>query len=378
LKNKQLFTGAGKAGIKSCLTIFLCLALLKSISQETNIVILAPEEVKNFREIIKTESAAKSMADSILDAAKSVLNQPPRPLEIIYYEGLLDTDPKRINTVESFQDIDNIVTLIYAGYGSDNPKFGEKAREIIVSWSKKYKPTGNPINENKFTAFFWAYHLYRNHFSKKEQEIIENWMQKIALAEKNRKKTPNNNWEAKRLKIIGIIGCILQDESLNKYAVEGFKKYIASAYFPDETSNDLRDRDALHYHVSGLKPCLTAFINLSAFDSAFNLYDYETKGGASIKKSVEYVVPYATGEKQRKEWMNSKVELDKKRAAAGIEKYQPGKLFDPKQAWEMFEWACYYNTDWFSVFEISTQPKYTFTWIGFLNSPLIRNNANKD
>jgi hypothetical protein len=95
LKNKQLFTGAGKAGIKSCLTIFLCLALLKSISQETNIVILAPEEVKNFREIIQAESAAKSMADSISDAAGRVLNQPPRPLEIIYYEGLLDTDPRK-------------------------------------------------------------------------------------------------------------------------------------------------------------------------------------------------------------------------------------------------------------------------------------------
>jgi hypothetical protein len=203
-------------------------------------------------------------------------------------------------------------------------------------------------------------------------------MQKIALAEKNRRQTPNNNWEAKRLKIIGIIGNILQDESLKKYAVEGFKKYIASAYFPDGTSNDLRDRDALHYHVSGLKPCLTAFINLSAFDSAFNLYDYETKGGASIKKSVEYVVPFATGEKQREEWVNSKVELDKKRAAAGIEKYQPGKLFDPKQAWEMFEWACYYNADWFSIFENSEKPKYTSTWIGLLNSPLVRNNAHQD
>lgn len=378
MKEIQLLTKAGKPGIKWCLTFFLGLILFKSFAQETNIVVLGPEEVQNIRTVIQTERSAKHLVDSILFAAEKVLNQPPRPLEIIYYEGLLDTDPKRINTVKSFQDIDNVVTLIYAGYGSDSPKFGNKAREIIISWAEKYKPTGNPINENKFTAFFWAYHLYQNNFREKEQEMVKNWMLQIALAEKNRKKTYNNNWEAKRLKIIGIIGSILQDESLKKYAVEGFKKYIASAYFPDGTSNDLHDRDALHYHVSGLKPCLTAFINLSAFDPGFNLYDYETDDGASIKKSVEYVVPFATGEKQRKEWVNSKVELDKKRAAAGIEKYQPGKLFDPKQAWELFEWACYYNTDWFSVFENPTLSKYTSTWIGLLNSPLIRKSTNKD
>jgi hypothetical protein len=114
-------------------------------------------------------------------------------------------------------------------------------------------------------------------------------------------------------KIIGITSCILEDENFRNYAAEGYKKYIASAYFANGTSNDLHHRDALHYHVSGLKPCLTAFINMSDFDPAFDLYAFEAENGASIKKSVEYSVPYATGEKQRKEWVDSKVELDKKK-----------------------------------------------------------------
>lgn len=112
---------------------------------------------------------------------------------------------------------------------------------------------------------------------------------------------------------------------------------------------------------------------MSQFNLEFNLYDYKAENGASIKKSVEYVIPYATGEKQRKEWINTKVELDKKRAAAGIEKYQPGKLFDPKQAWEMFQWACYYNPEWYSIFEKNTGEEFTSTWVGLLNSPLVRN-----
>ncbi|NCB09764.1 MAG: alginate lyase, partial [Bacteroidia bacterium] len=40
---------------------------------------------------------------------------------------------------------------------------------------------------------------------------------------------------------------------------------------------------------------------------------------SSIEKSVEYVIPFATGDKQRKEWTNSKVALDRERAAAGID-----------------------------------------------------------
>jgi hypothetical protein len=361
--------------MKQLITIIALFYSINSFAQETNMVILDKNEVENFRETIKKVPAAKEIYDSIYIAAINLLNHQPRPLEVVHYEGLLDTNPKRVNTMKSFADIDNVVTFIYAGYGTDNPQFGQKSKEIITAWAKKYKPTSNPINENKFTAFFWAYHLYKNYFSKTEQEIVENWMHEIALAEKNRKQTPNNNWEAKRLKIIGIIGSILQDENLMNYSVEGYKKFIATAYFADGTSNDLHHRDALSYHVSGIKPCLTAFINLSQFNPEFNLYDYETENGASIKKSVEYVIPYATGEKQRKEWINTKVELDKKRAAAGIEKYQPGKLFDPKQAWEMFQWACYYNPEWYSIFENENTPKYTSSWIGLLNSPLVRNNT---
>lgn len=358
--------------MKQLLILISLLFCINGYSQETNIVILNQNEVQNFRDAMHSVPEVKTMYDSVLRAANLVLQNSPHPLEVVHYEGLLDNNPKRVNTMKSFLDIDNVATLIYAGYGSDNAEFGEKANEIIVAWAKKYKPTGNPINENKFTAFFWAYQLYKNHFGKKEQTIVEQWMGEIAQQQKNRPHTPNNNWEAKRLKIIGIVGCILHDENLKNYSVNGFKKYISTAYFPDGTSNDLRRRDALHYHVSGLKPCLTAFINLSAFEPAFDLYNYEAANGASVKKSVEYVIPYATGEKQRKEWVNSQVELDKKRAAAGLEKYQPGKLFDPKQAWELFAWACYYNPEWFSVFEKNVEEKYTTSWIGFLNSPLVR------
>ncbi|CAN0514224.1 unnamed protein product, partial [Scytosiphon promiscuus] len=193
------------------------------------------------------------------------------------------------------------------------------------------------------------YYLFQDEFSKKEQKQMESWMREIAKKQMQREKTPNNNWESKRRKIIGIVGCTLEDEEMIAFSISGFKKYISTAYFADGTSYDLRQRDALHYHFGGLMPTLSALVNLSKFDDAFNLFDYVGENGGSIKKSVEYGLPYATGELQRAEWVNTKVELDKQRAAAGLPEYQPGDLFDPKDAIPTFQWACYYNADWYEV-----------------------------
>jgi len=56
-----------------------------------------------------------------------------------------------------------------------------------------------------------------------------------------------------------------------------------------------------------------------------------------------------------------------------LAEYQPGMLFDPKEALPLFEWACYYNTEWYTLFgEKDLTDNYTKTWVGLLNSPVIR------
>lgn len=362
--------------MKIAAVVLFVFMLTEAFSQVTNIVVLDKYETSRLKEVISTHPDVHYLYDSIVSIATVALKHQPQPLEKMYYECLLDTDSKRIHTVKSFDDINHTATLIYAGYGTDNREYGEKVKEIVVEWARTYLPDGNTINENKFIVFFWGYHIYKNRFSLTEQQVVEDWINKIALKQMNRERTPNNNWEAKRLKIIGIAGSILQDKQFIEYSIEGFKKYISTAYFPDGTSNDLHSRDALQYHISGIKPCLSAFINLSKFDKRFNLFNLESESGSSIRKSVEYIVPYARGEKQRKEWTNSKVELDRRRAEAGIEKYQPGKLFNPKDARELFEWASYYNSDWDAIFENPSKSKYASSWIGLLNSPLIREKQN--
>lgn len=351
----------------SSISIF---ASITSNAQITNVVILDNDEIERLRHTISSNEKARLLLDSIHSLAKQALQATPMPLHVIHFEGLLETNPKRIDTKKSLRDMDHLVNLIYASYGDSDREIVDKAKEIIIAWTNTYAPDGNTINENKFIPVFWGYYLFRAYFNEEEKKLVESWMKKIAEMQTNRKHTPNNNWQAKRLQIIGVVGCVLGDKVMQRFSIGGFKTYINTAYFADGKSRDLVDRDALHYHFSGIKPGLSVFINLSKFDNSFDLFDYVGEDGGSIKRSLKYAVPYATGEKQRKEWINSRIKLDKQRAAAGIAEYQPGKLFNPQDAKPTFEWACYYNTAWYHI--LGQEHEYTATWIGLLNSPLVR------
>lgn len=340
-----------------------------AISQTTNVVLLDSVEQSRLRNLNNSNQGYHFLFEEVLQNAEKAMTAIPQPRKEIHYEGLLENNKLRIETVKSLEDVDHVVSLIYASYLTGQTEYGKKAISIVLEWAQSYIPTGNPINENKFSSFFLGYHLFGKFLNEKDKKTIENWLLKMADAEKNRLNTPNNNWEAKRLKIIGFIGCILKKVDLTDYSVAGFKKYIATSYFPDGTSIDLKTRDALHYHIGGLTPCLSTFIILEKFDSRFNLFAYETPSGSSIKKSVEYVLPYATGEKQREEWKNTTVQLDRERAAAGFAEYQPGKLFDPSDAIPLFEWASYYHPEWMGISKLENKP---ITWVGLLNSNLIR------
>lgn len=350
----------------------ICLILpFNASSQTTDMVILSPREMSRLKSAVAENPQARNLYDSIVALMRSHTTDAPAPVEVIHYEGLLDTDLRRVETKESLADIDKVVNLIYSYYGDPQPAFADRAMKFVIAWAETYRPTANTINENKLVPLFWAYYFFQNRFSTNERVLVENWMMSIASSQMNRLKTPMNNWEAKRLKIIATVGCILEDEELKSYSVRGFRNYIHDAYYPDGTSNDLKQRDALSYHISGLTPCIALFATCAPFDRRFDLYNYEAPSGSSLVKAIEYVRPYATGEATREEWVNTKVDLDKRRAAAGIPEYQPGILFNRAKAIPMLEWACFFDADWCRLIPSNRNTPKT-TWVGLLNSPLIR------
>lgn len=353
------------------ISCFLTFLFQFAKAQNSSVVYLNKTERSNLQTLYTTNVAVKQLCDSIIQAANGNLSKKPKPVSVIYYEGLLENNPDRIKTKKSLLDIDVISSFVYAYYCTGDEKFLQQIKKYVTAWAAAYRPDGNTINENKFIPLFWGYLVSQPVYGKQEKAAIESWITEIAQKQIEREKTPNNNWMAKRHRLIGVAGVVTGNQAFVDFASEGFKEYINTSYFEDGSSLDLKTRDAMHYHFGGIKTVLDALINLSQFSKNFELFYYSGTSGSSMSKTIEFTFPYATGEKGHKEWVNTKVELDKKRAAAGLAEYQPGIIFDKREAIPLFEYACFFDTKYYRV--LSDKPlDYTATWIGFLNSPLIR------
>jgi hypothetical protein len=269
--------------------------------------------------------------------AEAALTIPPVPLPELVYEGHLPDHPQRLVTIEHLRDVSRIRALGYAWLVSQEPRFAHHSRAIILAWSGSYRPTGNPINENKLSSLIGVYALLREeHFSADEREQVDGWLGEIGT--RNRLSgagSPElNNWHAKRLKLAAMIGAAIGDESLLDWAREGFADYVAGGLHPDGSSEDFRQRDALSYHHGGLKPMLEI---AAALDPAGELYRREYGAGSSLARSVAFLVRYVDGTAQHAEWVNTTSQLDRRRAAEGHARYQPGRIYQP---WEALEALC--------------------------------------
>lgn len=332
--------------MKRLLFLFLSLAPPLAHAQIPETLLLTPTQQKHLRHLLQTNPAAKALWQQVDQEAKGYLQDQPRPLQVIHYEGLLDTNPSRIDTEKSLRDMDKLAAWLFAYYATQEEAYAQKAKTYILAWAETYRPTGNPINENKFEPLIHCYQTMKEYFSKAEQQRAENWLTRIAEAETAYPKMPQNNWKTKQIKLVGTIGLIVGREDFERYAVAGLKKYIDGALYADGTTFDLRQRDAMSYHTAGLKPLMVTAITMNQFgkgQGSSNIFDYQNPAGGSIRKSVDYVVPYALGEKVHKEWVNTKVALDRQRAAAGLAHYQPGVAYEPERSRELFELASYFD-----------------------------------
>jgi hypothetical protein len=334
------------------LLLLLCRGAWAQVRQ--TLPLTAPQQ-REVRKLVRTNPEVQALWQEVEREAQGYLTDPPRPLRVIHYEGLLDTNPDRIRTTESLKDLDKVAVWLSAWYGSGDKRYAHQIKEYLLAWAGTYQPTGNPINENKLEPLIHSYQVLKNYFSKEEKQRVDQWLTQIGEAEMANPRIPDNNWKAKHIKLVGTLGLLLKNDRYVAYAQEQFVKYLDIALYADGTSRDLHERDALSYHVSGLDPLLVYAITQEQVrqrQGTLRPFTYPNPAGGSLQKSVDYVVPYARREKVRAEWVNTRVELDRQRARAGLEHYQPGKPFNPESARELFTLAAYFDPKYLEVVRI--------------------------
>jgi predicted transcriptional regulator len=308
------------------------------------VVPLTEAQRQRLAEQIEAEPRAAVLALTQVEAARRVLDREPQPLEVIHYEGLLNTDFKRIETVAKLDQMADAAMVLRAWQVSGEPAFAAYLQELIVAWADTYQPTGNDVNENKLYPLLVAYLALRDKFDPDTQQRVDAWVREIGQGHLDQAKKSNHltNRYTKSLRLVAITGRILGESSWVDTARDGAQRFISQSLYADGRSKDLEHRDSLGYHMSALRPLVQLSIVLDGADDEA-LYYWQSPSGSSIERSVLFVVPYASGEKQREEWTDTKVGLDRRRAEAGLEKYEAGRLFEPKDAVKLLSEAVFYE-----------------------------------
>lgn len=74
-----------------------------------------------------------------------------------------------------------------------------------------------------------------------------------------------------------------------------------------------------------------------------DFYNYSSPTGSSIKRSVDWLLPYVNGQKTHAEFVNSTVDFDRKRAQNNESAYKAGTLFEPKNGIATLVLASYFD-----------------------------------
>ncbi|MFP4217051.1 MAG: alginate lyase family protein [Phycisphaerae bacterium] len=330
---------------------------------------LDANQLTKLRRLVKEDDEAAALAETIKRACKGLVGGKPRPLEVIHYEGLVNTHPKRIATVRKLKDLADVARLVSYWQVTGDPNAADAMERYVLAWSSTYKITGNDVNENKFFPLLNAYLAVRSRMEKSQRTRVEAWIRRMGEAHRRAVAKPRqfSNRYGKSLRILAQTGMILAEEKWIAEARQGVKRFVKEALRADGRSRDLERRDTLTYHGSSLKTPMDLAIMLGR--QGRELYTWENDAGGSIKKSVDYVVPYALGKKKRKEWQNSKVGLDRRRSKAGLEKYKRGRLFRPKDALGLMEKASYFDPSLVDVVVhiLDSDAKRFPTWRVLLN-----------
>lgn len=306
---------------------------------------LGPSQIQRLRALAAGDADARELARQAAQAAEPLLDIEPTPLEVIHYEGLVHTDPRRLASVAKLRQMADLAVLVRHWQVSGDARAASTLRRLVLAWAGVYRLTGNDVNEDKFYPLLVAYFLLRDDFTPQQRATLDAWV--LRLGELHRKAIDKpqlmTNRYTKSVRLLAICGMILGRQDWLDTSRQCVRRFVSESLYDDGSSLDFKRRDTLTYHASSLRPPLE--LAMLAGAQGRELYAWQSPKGGSLKKSVDFVVPYAMGEKTREEWVNSKVPLDRRRAEAGLDQYRRGRLYEPRQALALMEQASYFDPD---------------------------------
>lgn len=328
--------------------LFIFILLSGYSSCKAQYVSLSNEEITKLIICIKNDKKVAKQFQHFLQVADSNLFSTPKPIEIISSAGRLQGDPIKTATISAIKDFKIMYALAVCYRVDAKSKYLSKATQYLVSWANVNQPSGSPIDDTNLDLLIEAFDLLKNYLKETDRLIIATWLEKIALAETSNLRmlpsfeTGKNNWNSHRLKVVGEIAFTINNKKLQQWTIEKLKSQIAVNLLPDGSSLDFVLRDAVYYHVYDLEPLVRLAIILKRATKV-DYFHFVSTNISSIKKSVDWLIPFVTNVKTHQEFVNSTVKFDKARSNNKEKGHSVGQNFLPIKAINLLSLCTYFN-----------------------------------
>ncbi|MCF5232467.1 MULTISPECIES: alginate lyase family protein [unclassified Pseudomonas] len=267
-------------------------------------------------------ASANPAAHALLAAAQRHLADQPAPLPHVHTEGTLPNHGIREQSLVAEKDWPLMRQAALAWRISGDPRYLRQVDDYLAAWADVYQPDFNPIDETNLDMLITAYALTADHLRLETRAASRRLISKlgngyIAHIEQfhgQKKGTQTNNWQSHRIKLVTLAAAALNDQAMLEHAHQLFKQQVADNILPDGSVTDFQDRDALHYVAYDLEPLVQAALAAKAYGGDWlNL----KSNGASLGAALDWLVPYATGQRSHQEFVHTHVQFDKDRATVG-------------------------------------------------------------
>lgn len=282
----------------------------------------------------------------IIAQADSLLTRAPRPLKTISTADRLPDDPVAMASQAARNDWPGMQALALAAGITGEARYGAALQDYFAAWVAVFEPGFNPISETPFHFVALAYEAGSQHLTAETRADTQRLFRRMAEGYLNpantRGSTGRNNWQSHRVKLVTALAFALEDADLMAGARLVFRRQVATNIAADGKVLDFSERDALHYVVYSLEPLLVAA--LIARQHGEDWYGYESRQGSSLTGALEWLAPYARGDKIHEEFKNTRNSFDRQRAAAGLPRFSG--LWDASGALVCYQLAARFDARW--------------------------------
>jgi hypothetical protein len=267
----------------------------------------------------------ETVAKAVIARARAALSRPPGAIPQLHTEGTLPGKGIREISLKAKADQPIMLDLAMAWRLTGDRVFRNQAGRYLDDWARIYQLSFNPIDETGFDRMAMACDLVEADLPRATRDRLDDFWRRMATgyldAMDTGPKNAGTNWQSHRVKLATMAAFRTGDARLIDRARAAYRRQVASNLRPDGSTFDFEERDALHYVTYDLEPL--AMAALTAKMHGEDWYGWVAPGGASLPRSLDWLVPYAEGTKTHIEFVNSKIQFDRDRAGAGQEEYAP-------------------------------------------------------